>query len=97
MVVTVLAMSPVESIGARLVGALLYAVGFIIVILGKFELFTEYTILAVLPLLSGRTTASRAAVGNRVRRQPRRRAWLRSTGRAGRPWLGITHQRRRAL
>ena len=61
MVVTVLAMSPVESIGARLVGALLYAVGFIVVILGKFALFTEYTILAVLPLLSGRTTASRAA------------------------------------
>lgn len=61
MVVTVLAMSPVESIGARLVGALLYAVGFIIVILGKSELFTEHTILAVLPLLSGRTTVSRVA------------------------------------
>jgi len=61
MVVTVLAMSPDATLGSRLVGSMLYAIGFLIVILGKSELFTEHTILAVLPLLSGRTTVTRVA------------------------------------
>lgn len=61
LVVSALAMAPVETMGARLVGSILYAVGFIIVILGRSELFTEHTILAVLPLFSGRTTISRVA------------------------------------
>lgn len=36
-----------------------YTVGFILVIFGRSELFTEHTTLAVLPLLSGRTTVAR--------------------------------------
>ncbi len=43
MVVTVLASSSEQMMSTRLVGALLYAVGFIIVILGRSELFTEHT------------------------------------------------------
>ena len=58
---TVLAMSPVESLGSRLIAAAVYAIGFVIVIIGKSELFTEHTVLAVLPLLSGRTTTGRVA------------------------------------
>jgi len=40
----------------RLLMANMYAVGFIFVILGRSELFTEHTTLAVLPLISGRST-----------------------------------------
>ncbi|MEO8478654.1 MAG: formate/nitrite transporter family protein [Gemmatimonadota bacterium] len=61
MVATVVALSPVESLTSRLVAALLYAIGFVIVILGRSELFTEHTTLAVLPLLSGQTTIRRVA------------------------------------
>ncbi len=61
MVASVLAASPVDTLGSRLIGAMVYAIGFIIVILGRSELFTEHTTLAVLPLLSGRTTISRVA------------------------------------
>ncbi len=61
MVASVLAASPSETLGSRLIGAMLYAIGFIIVILGRSELFTEHTTLAVLPLLSGRTTVRRVA------------------------------------
>lgn len=61
MLATVLATVPDETLGSRLVGALVYSVGFIIVILGRSELFTEHTVLAVLPLLSGRTTVARVA------------------------------------
>ena len=38
-----------------------YAVGFVIVILGRSELFTEHTTLAVLPVLAGRATLSQLA------------------------------------
>lgn len=61
MVATVLAMNPVATIGSRLVGSLAYAIGFMIVILGRSELFTEHTTLAVLPLLSRETTVRRVA------------------------------------
>ncbi len=61
LVATVLAFAPHDTIGARLVGAVVYAIGFIIVIIGRSELFTEHTVLAVLPLLSRRTTISRVA------------------------------------
>jgi formate/nitrite transporter FocA (FNT family) len=40
----------------RLLVANMYAVGFIFVVLGRSELFTEQTTLAVLPVLSGRAT-----------------------------------------
>ncbi|WP_411282110.1 formate/nitrite transporter family protein [Gemmatimonas sp.] len=61
MVASVLAASPSETLASRLIGAMVYAIGFIIVIIGRSELFTEHTTLAVLPLLSGRTTVSRVA------------------------------------
>ncbi len=59
MVTTVLAISPEETLATRLVSALAYSIGFVIVILGKSELFTEHTTLAILPLLSGQTTMRR--------------------------------------
>ena len=40
----------------RLLVANMYAVGFIFVVLGRSELFTEQTTLAVLPVLGGRAT-----------------------------------------
>lgn len=61
MVTTVLAISPEETLTTRLVSALAYSIGFVIVILGKSELFTEHTTLAILPLLSGQTTMRRVA------------------------------------
>lgn len=61
MVAVVLALAPAGGLDARLVAALAYAVGFVIVILGRSELFTEHTTLAVLPLLSGETTVARVA------------------------------------
>lgn len=46
---------PGESRGSatRLVLALLYSIGFVVVVIGRSELFTEHTIMAVLPVLSG--------------------------------------------
>lgn len=61
MVLTVLALTPAETLTSRLVTALAYSIGFVIVILGKSELFTEHTTLAILPLLSGQTTMRRVA------------------------------------
>jgi formate/nitrite transporter FocA (FNT family) len=61
MVASVLAANPSETLGSRLISAVAYAIGFIIVIVGRSELFTEHTTLAILPLLSGRTTVSRVA------------------------------------
>ncbi len=61
MVATVIALSPVDSLGVQLVAALVYSIGFMIVILGRSELFTEHTTLAVLPLLSGQTSVRRVA------------------------------------
>jgi formate-nitrite transporter family protein len=42
-----------------LVTANLYAVGFILVIMGRTDLFTEYTTIAILPVLAGRSRISR--------------------------------------
>ncbi len=61
MVATVIALSVVDSLGVQLVTALVYSIGFMIVILGRSELFTEHTTLAVLPLLSGQTSVRRVA------------------------------------
>ncbi len=61
MVATVMALSPEESLSVRLITALVYSIGFMIVILGRSELFTEHTTLAVLPLLSGQTSVRRVA------------------------------------
>jgi formate/nitrite transporter FocA (FNT family) len=44
------------DIGTELLLASAYAVGFILVILGRSELFTEHTTLAVLPVLDGRAS-----------------------------------------
>ena len=61
LVVTVLALEPVESTASRLVGALGYSIGFLVVILGRSELFTEHTALAVLPRLSHATSTRSVA------------------------------------
>lgn len=61
LVATVLALSPDGGLATKLVAALAYAIGFVIVILGRSELFTEHTTLAVLPLLSADTTVARVA------------------------------------
>ena len=45
------------DIGTELLLASAYAVGFILVILGRSELFTEHTTLAVLPVIDGRASA----------------------------------------
>ncbi|MEP6590412.1 MAG: formate/nitrite transporter family protein [Gemmatimonadota bacterium] len=59
MVATLMALNPIETTGSRVAMAVAYAIGFVIVILGRSELFTEHTTLAVLPLLSGETTIGR--------------------------------------
>lgn len=61
MVATVIALTTENTLTARLAGAVAYAIGFIIVILGRSELFTEHTSLAILPLLSGKTTLRKVA------------------------------------
>ncbi|MBI1297420.1 formate/nitrite transporter family protein [bacterium] len=45
-----------NPLATELLVANMYSVGFIIVILGRSELFTEHTALAVMPLLNGQTT-----------------------------------------
>ncbi|MBW3600716.1 MAG: formate/nitrite transporter family protein [Planctomycetes bacterium] len=54
-VATTLFVSQPEAPAARLLVASMYSVGFILVILGRSELFTEHTALAVLPVLDGRS------------------------------------------
>ncbi len=49
----------ISDLARALILANAYALGFILVIFGRSELFTEHTTLAVLPLLDGRTTAAR--------------------------------------
>lgn len=61
LVVTVLALEPAETTGSRFMSALAYSFGFLLVILGRSELFTEHTTLAVLPRLSKETTTWRVA------------------------------------
>ncbi|MCE5278061.1 MAG: formate/nitrite transporter family protein [Planctomycetaceae bacterium] len=51
----------ISSAGATVFRALAYPLGFILVVLGRSELFTEQTALAVLPLLSGNTTFRKVA------------------------------------
>jgi formate/nitrite transporter FocA (FNT family) len=46
----------VDQLSLKLLAGTMYSFGFIVVILGRSELFTEQTTLAVLPLLSGKTT-----------------------------------------
>lgn len=53
-----------EGYGAPLTEAVLanlYSVGFVLVLLGRSELFTEHTTLAVLPFLRGRSTLAEVA------------------------------------
>ncbi len=45
----------------ELLMAMMYSFGFIVVILGRSELFTEQTTLAILPLLAGKTTFFKVA------------------------------------
>lgn len=54
-----LAIDQAPDLTTALLRANAYAVGFVLVIFGRSELYTEHTTLAVLPLLDGRTTASR--------------------------------------
>jgi formate-nitrite transporter family protein len=51
----------VNPLTLNLLTATMYSFGFIIVILGRSELFTEQTTLAVLPLLAGKTTFAKVA------------------------------------
>lgn len=51
-----LAEGRLASPGLELLMGAFYSVGFIFVVIGRSELFTEHTTLAVLPVLSGRTT-----------------------------------------
>lgn len=62
MMAAVLALSTTpEGMSTRLIVAVVYAIGFVIVILGRSELFTEHTTLAVFPLLSRQTTMTKLA------------------------------------
>jgi formate-nitrite transporter family protein len=61
MVVAVLAIAPDEAISTRFMVAFVYAIGFVIVILGRSELFTEHTALAILPYLSGEASLAQVA------------------------------------
>lgn len=45
----------------RILVANMYAVGFVFVVIGRSELFTEHTTLAILPLISGRATVGAVA------------------------------------
>lgn len=47
--------------GTAVLMASAYALGFVIVILGRTDLFTEYTTLAILPVLDGRSSLGRLA------------------------------------
>lgn len=60
-VITTLAADSLPELLTRLLTANMYAVGFIFVILGRSELFTEHTTLAVFPVLEGRATVGRLA------------------------------------
>lgn len=48
----------VDTVGTRLLMAGAYGIGFILVIVGRSELFTEHTTMAVLPVLAGRERLS---------------------------------------
>jgi formate/nitrite transporter FocA (FNT family) len=61
LVVAVMAATEDTGVGVRLLSAFAYSLGFLIVILGRSELFTENTTLAILPLLSRQTTLAKVA------------------------------------
>ncbi|MFP3913636.1 MAG: formate/nitrite transporter family protein [Actinomycetota bacterium] len=61
LVVAVLGATPDDTLATRLATAVVYSIGFVIVILGRSELFTEHTTLAVLPLLSGDASVRQVA------------------------------------
>lgn len=50
-----------ESAGLAVLSATAYSVGFIIVILGRMDLFTEFTTIAILPVLGGRSSVGALA------------------------------------
>ena len=58
-----------------------YSVGFIFVILGRSELFTEHTTLAVMPVIDGEASLKkiRKALGNSIRREYYRRPCIHSS------------------
>jgi formate/nitrite transporter FocA (FNT family) len=60
-VVWTLAEGAFSAQATRLLAAAMYAVGFIFVVLGRSELFTEQTTLAVLPVLNGRASPAALA------------------------------------
>ncbi len=51
----------VNALALDLLVGTMYSFGFVVVILGRSELFTEQTTLAVLPLLAGKTTFAKVA------------------------------------
>ncbi|HZZ29813.1 MAG TPA: formate/nitrite transporter family protein [Pirellulales bacterium] len=60
-IVKTLAEGALDRLVFELLMALMYSFGFIVVILGRSELFTEQTTLAILPLLAGKTTFGKVA------------------------------------
>lgn len=58
-VIATLATGELPEVVVRLLEANAYTVGFVFVILGRSELFTEHTTLAALPVLDGRTGVGR--------------------------------------
>jgi formate/nitrite transporter FocA (FNT family) len=60
-VVLTLSTTGYGNLGTELLIASAYAVGFIFVILGRSELFTEHTTLAVMPIIDGKSTVKELA------------------------------------
>jgi formate/nitrite transporter FocA (FNT family) len=58
-VLTTVGLPAADELTPRLLLALAYGVGFVFVVLGRSELFTEHTTLAVLPVLDGRASLGR--------------------------------------
>ncbi len=56
---TTVGLSNADEVSTRLLVSLAYGVGFILVVLGRSELFTEHTTLAVLPVIDGRASVAR--------------------------------------
>lgn len=56
---TTVGLPSADEVSTRLLLALAYGVGFTFVVLGRSELFTEHTTLAVLPVLDGRASVAR--------------------------------------
>ena len=56
---TTVGLSNADEVSTQLLVSLAYGVGFILVVLGRSELFTEHTTLAVLPVIDGRASVAR--------------------------------------